>query len=61
MNTDSSKEQVVLQENEKLSLLKSLAAEGFGQLDEGQGIVLEDADELATHIKELGCRAAKQC
>jgi antitoxin ParD1/3/4 len=44
------------EEAQKLTLLKRLAAEGFDQLDQGQGIILKDFDSLQAHIRKLGRR-----
>lgn len=47
------------EEQEKLALLRSLAAEGFNELDQGQGIVFESRQELADFIGQIGRRAAE--
>jgi len=52
-------EQQTSEEQAKLALLRSLAAEGFDQLDQGQGIALENSRQLASYIGKLGRRAAK--
>jgi len=52
-------EQEASEECEKLKLLRSLAAEGFEQLDQGQGIDLEDEQMLTRDIGAIGRRAAK--
>lgn len=46
------------EDEEKLSLLRKLAAEGAEQLDQGQGIVLNGEQELAEFMNALGRRAA---
>jgi antitoxin ParD1/3/4 len=45
-------------EKAKLALLKKLAAEGFDQIDQGRGIVLENEQQLAEHINRIGERVA---
>lgn len=52
-------EQTTIEEQKKLALLRSLATEGFDQIDQGQGIVISSRLELASHIANLGCRAAE--
>jgi len=44
---------------EKLILLRSLASESFGQLDQGRGIALDDDRALTQFISKIGRRAAK--
>lgn len=51
-------EQQTREEREKLVLLKALAAEGFDQIDQGQGIEIESENQLTTLISEIGRRAA---
>lgn len=46
------------EENEKLTLLRSLASEAFSELDQGQGIVMDGEQELATFIGQIGLRVA---
>lgn len=46
------------EEQEKLKLLRSLAAEGFDQLDQGQGIEIDRPERLADYIAGVGRRAA---
>jgi hypothetical protein len=43
-------------EQEKLKLLRSLAAEGFDQLDQGQGIEIDGPERLADYIAGVGRR-----
>jgi antitoxin ParD1/3/4 len=52
-------EQQTREESQRLAALKSLAAEGFKQLDQGEGIELKDRKQLASFIARLGRRAAK--
>jgi len=49
-----------LEEEEKLTLLRSLASEGFSELDQGQGIVLDGQQQLAEFIGRIGRRAAEE-
>ena len=44
---------------QKLALLRSLAVEGFGQIDQGQGIELPTQQRLSAHIATLGRQAAR--
>lgn len=46
-------------DEQKLKLLRKLAAEGFRELDQGQGLAVSSADELRTVIGNIGRRAAK--
>jgi len=48
------------EENAKLTLLRCLALEGFGELDQGQGIVLDGEQQLAEFIAQMGRRAADE-
>ncbi len=52
-------EQQAREEQEKLSLLRSLADEAFGQLDQGQGIEFTNQGQLASYIGQIGHRAAQ--
>ena len=52
-------EQRTTEEQEKLTLLRNLASEGFDQIDQGQGIEFPNESRLASHIAKLGRRAAK--
>jgi antitoxin ParD1/3/4 len=52
-------EQQTTENAQKLGLLRSLAADGFRQIDQGRGIQLSDARRLGEHIARLGRRAAK--
>jgi antitoxin ParD1/3/4 len=51
-------EQRTTEEEQKLALLRNLAAEGFQQIDQGQGIELPNAERLSAHIAQLGRQAA---
>ncbi len=51
-------EQRIQEEQEKLSLLRSLAAEGFEQLDQGRGIEVSGSGNLAKLIGQIGRKAA---
>jgi antitoxin ParD1/3/4 len=53
-------EQKTREDREKLALLRSLATEGFDQLDQGQGIAIKSAGELETLIAGIGRRAPKR-
>ena len=52
-------EQQARAEEEKLASLRSMAAEGFDRLDQGQGIAIESDQQLADFISEAGRRAAE--
>lgn len=52
-------EQQTQTEDEKLALLRRLAAEGFDALDQGQGLVLSNENTLRNAIARIGRRAAK--
>jgi antitoxin ParD1/3/4 len=47
------------EEEEKLALLRSLAAEGFRDLDQGRGTAIDSEKQLRTFIARIGRRAAK--
>jgi antitoxin ParD1/3/4 len=53
-------EQQKREEREKLKLLRSLAAEGFKQLDQGLGIELKDEREIRSFMGKIGRGAAKK-
>ncbi len=53
-------EQQNREEAEKLALLRSLAKEGFDQLDQGQGTVVNGRRELREIIGQLGRSSAKE-
>jgi len=52
-------EQKTSEEQEKLALLRHLAAEGFEALDQGQGIDLPTRQRLSAHVARLGRQATK--
>ncbi len=52
-------EQQAREDHEKLALLRSLAAEAFEQLDQGQGIEIRGERQLAGLIGRIGRRAGK--
>jgi antitoxin ParD1/3/4 len=45
---------------EKLTLLRSLASEGFRELDRGQAVVTDGPEQLTDFIAQIGRRAAKE-
>jgi antitoxin ParD1/3/4 len=47
------------EESEKLAVLRSLASEGFRELDQGQGIILDGQQQLAKFIGAIGRQAAE--
>lgn len=51
-------EQETQTEEEKLTLLKKLAADGFRSLDQGQGLSVASESELRSAIAKIGNRAA---
>jgi antitoxin ParD1/3/4 len=53
-------EQQARQERQKLALLRKLAAKGFDQLDQGQGIELQGAEQIEGFVRGIGQRAAKR-
>lgn len=46
-------------EEQKLKVLRKLAAEGFRELDQGQGLTITSERELRNVIVKIGRRAAK--
>ena len=52
-------EQRTAEEEQTLALLRNLAAEGFEQIDQGQGIELPNQRRLSSHISKLGRQAAR--
>jgi hypothetical protein len=48
------------EEPDKLARLRSLAAEGFDEIDQGRGIVLNGPEELADFIARIGRRVEKR-
>jgi antitoxin ParD1/3/4 len=47
-------EQQTREDQEKLSALRALAAEGFRQLDQGQGVEFKGRRELSAYLRRLG-------
>ena len=48
------------EEIERLQLLRSLSAEGFASIDQGQGIGLRSETQLRGRIESIGKQAAKR-
>lgn len=53
-------EQQAQEEKEKLTAIRSLAAEGFGEIDQGLGSTIENEEQLANLIDRLGRKAGKK-
>lgn len=53
-------EQQTHEEQQKLTMLRKLAAEGFDQLDQGQGIELPGRQQIGGFIAGIGERVAKK-
>lgn len=53
-------EQQTREEQERLSLLRKLASEGFDQLDQGQGVELHGPRQIEDFIARVGERAIKR-
>lgn len=53
-------EQRTAEDDRRLELLKHLAAEGFRQLDQGEGVRLGSENQIAAHISGLGRQAAQR-
>lgn len=53
-------EQQRLEEEAKLAALRALAAEGFDELDQGQGVALEGDEQLRELIGQIGRRAGQK-
>lgn len=51
-------EQQTGEERQKLEALRALAAQAFGELDQGRGIVFQDEDQLTERVGRIGRRAA---
>jgi putative addiction module CopG family antidote len=51
-------EQQRQEDKKKLALLQSLAAKGFDQIDQGQGIEINGSQELADYLDGINRRAA---
>jgi antitoxin ParD1/3/4 len=49
----------IQEDEEKLAVLRKLAAEAFDELDRGEAIVIEGEDALADFIRRIGKRAAE--
>ncbi len=47
-------------DEEKLTILRGLAAEAFDELDRGEAIVIAGEDALAAFIGRIGRRAARR-
>ena len=52
-------EQRTSESEQKISLLRSLASEGFEQIDQGVGIELPNRKRLTEHIARIGKQAAR--
>jgi antitoxin ParD1/3/4 len=52
-------EQQMQTEEEKLALLRKLAADGFRDLDQGRGLTISSEAGLRNAISKIGRRAAK--
>jgi antitoxin ParD1/3/4 len=52
-------EQQSREEREKLALLRSLAADAFGQIEQGEGIEIRSERQLAGLVGRIGRRAGK--
>lgn len=57
-DSSSIKEQGQAEDEEKMALLRSLAAEGFNALDQGRGTVIDDDRQLRRFIGQIGRRGA---
>jgi antitoxin ParD1/3/4 len=53
-------EQQAMEDEQKLVVLRGLAAEGFDALDRGEGIALEGEQQLTEFIGGIGRQAAKR-
>jgi antitoxin ParD1/3/4 len=53
-------EQRTREDEEKLTVLRKLVAEGFDELDRGEAIVIEGQEALADFISKIGQRAARR-
>lgn len=47
------------EDQQRIQVLQQLAAEGFNQIDQGQGNILSTNGQLVSRIAELGRKAAK--
>lgn len=52
-------EQQSQRDHEKLTLLRALAAEGFDQIDQGQGIEFDSREQISEFIASLGAAPSK--
>ncbi len=52
-------EQKVNEDESKLKVLRRLASDAFGALDQGEGVAVEGEKQLANLIGKLGRRAAR--
>jgi len=52
-------EQVAREDDAKLVRLRALAAEAFSELDQRQGVSIENPDQLADFMAQIGQRAAE--
>jgi antitoxin ParD1/3/4 len=53
-------EQQTAEDREKLAALRAVAAQAFGELDRGEGTIIDGSQDLKEHIAELGRKAANQ-
>ncbi len=53
-------EQQTAEDREKLAALRALATGAFGELDRGEGTVMDGSRDLEQHIAEIGRQAAVQ-
>jgi antitoxin ParD1/3/4 len=53
-------EQAANGDEEKLSVLRSLASEAFAALDRGQGTLLEGDQQLGDFLRRIGLRAVRR-
>ena len=53
-------EQQTSEEQEKLSLLRSLAVDVFQDLDQGRGITINGPDELAKFVARIGRQVSEE-
>jgi antitoxin ParD1/3/4 len=51
-------EQYSCEAQERLAAVRTLAKQAFDELDQGQGILIDDEEQLAEFITEVGSRAA---
>ena len=53
-------EQQTSEDAEKLTLLRALAAEGFRELDQGEGTLIDGEQELTDLVGQIGRRAVER-